>query len=103
MLGWFSADAARASRRNLFERLLIVGNIFGQEFQRNKAAKLGVLGLVDNTHPAAAELLNNAVVRDGLAYHWRESYVCETGKSMKVGEMVVAQEDCCCLGRERSV
>jgi hypothetical protein len=22
-------------------------------------------------------------VRNGLADHWRESYVCETGKSMK--------------------
>jgi hypothetical protein len=27
------------------------------------------------------------VVRDGLADHWRESYVCETGKSMKAVDM----------------
>jgi hypothetical protein len=27
--------------------------------------------------------MDDAVVRDGLAEHWRESYVCETGKSMK--------------------
>jgi hypothetical protein len=32
---------------------------------------------------ATAELLDDAVVRDGLADHWRESYVRETGKSMK--------------------
>jgi hypothetical protein len=24
-------------------------------------------------------------MRDGLADHWRESYVCETGKSMNAG------------------
>jgi len=35
--------------------------------------------LIEHTHPAA-ELLHNAVVRDGLADHWRESYVCETGQ-----------------------
>jgi hypothetical protein len=35
-------------------------------------------------------------VRDGLVDHWRESYVCETGKSMKAMELAVAQEDCCC-------
>jgi hypothetical protein len=35
-------------------------------------------------------------VRNGLPDHWRESYVCETGKSMKAMELVVAQEDCCC-------
>ena len=31
--------------------------------------KARVLGLVHNTHPAAAELLDDAVVRDGLADH----------------------------------
>ena len=33
--------------------------------------------------PATAQLLDDAVVRNGLANHWRESYVCETRKSMK--------------------
>ena len=31
-----------------------------------------VLGFVDHTHPAAAQLLDDAVVRDGLANHWAE-------------------------------
>ena len=35
------------------------------------------------THAATAELLDDAVVRDGLADHWRESYVGEAGKSSK--------------------
>jgi hypothetical protein len=38
-----------------------------QEFQCHEAMKAGVLGLVDDTHPAAAEFFNNAVMRDGLA------------------------------------
>ena len=53
------------------ERLRILCDIVGQEFQRDKAVELDVLGLVDDTHPATAELLDNAVVRDGLADHWQ--------------------------------
>jgi hypothetical protein len=34
-------------------------------------------------------------MRDGSPDHWRESYVCETGKSMKAMELAVAQEDNC--------
>ena len=52
-----------------FQCLRILGHFVGQEFQGDEAAKLGVLGLVDHTHPAAAELLDDAVVRDGLADH----------------------------------
>ena len=40
-----------------------------------------VLGFVDHSHTTAAQLLDDAVVRDGLADHWRESYVGEMGKS----------------------
>jgi hypothetical protein len=39
---------------------------FGQEFQSHEAVEFNVLGLVHDTHAAAAELLDNAVVRDGL-------------------------------------
>jgi hypothetical protein len=28
---------------------------------------------------------------DGLPDHWRESYVCETGKSMKAVELAVCE------------
>jgi hypothetical protein len=34
----------------------------------------------DDTHPATAELLNDAVTRNGLSNHWRESYVWEKGQ-----------------------
>jgi hypothetical protein len=32
-------------------------------------------------------------VRDGLADHWRESYVPRTGKSMKAGELTASRKD----------
>ena len=52
-----------------FQRLRVFGDFVGQEFERDKATEPCVLGLVDDTHPAAAELLDDAVVRDGLADH----------------------------------
>ncbi len=44
-------------------------NFSGKKFKGDEAAKLGVLGLIDHAHPSAAELLNDPVVRDGLADH----------------------------------
>jgi len=38
---------------------------------------------VNNAHAATAKLFDDAVVRDGLPDHWRESYFCKTSKSMK--------------------
>jgi hypothetical protein len=32
-------------------------------------------------------------VRDGLAKHWRESYVCRADKSMKAVELATALKD----------
>ena len=40
-----------------------------------------------------AQVLDDAVVGNGLADHWRESYVRETRKSMKAVELAVPQED----------
>src|SRR6266576_4427081 len=50
-----------------FQSLRITGNVVGQELQGDEAAKLGVLGLVDHTHSAAAQFLQDAIVRNGLA------------------------------------
>ena len=54
-----------------FQCLLILRHIFGEKLQRKEAPKLGVLGLVHNPHAAAAEFLDNAVVRDDLVDHGR--------------------------------
>jgi hypothetical protein len=41
--------------------------------QGDKAVQLNVLRLVDHTHTAAAELLDDAVVRDGLANQFKKA------------------------------
>src|SRR5262249_50781109 len=45
----------------------VAGDVFRQEFQGHKATEAGVFGFVDDAHPAAAELIDNAVVGDDLA------------------------------------
>src|ERR1700686_4448509 len=47
----------------------IVLHLRRQEFQRDMAVQIEVFGFVDHTHPAAAQLLDDAIVRDGLADH----------------------------------
>jgi hypothetical protein len=49
------------------KRLGVFGHILGQKLQRNKAIEFDVLGFVHNAHPAAPELFEDAVVRNGLA------------------------------------
>ena len=49
------------------EGLRVFGYVVGQELQGDKAVELHVLGFVDHTHAAATELLDDAVVRNGLA------------------------------------
>ena len=61
------------------ERLRVAGNILRQELKGDEAMQPRVLGFIHHTHPPAAQLLDDAVVRDGLAdklggdSHWRES------------------------------
>src|SRR5580700_12249612 len=51
------------------QRLRIFGYFVGQKFQRDEAVQLGVLGFVDDAHAAAAQFLDDAVVRDDLPNH----------------------------------
>lgn len=37
-----------------------------QDFERHHAAELGILGLIDDTHTSAVELLQDAIVGNGL-------------------------------------
>ena len=93
MLGWLRADAARASRR---KRSSACGS--WQTLQAGTSGRrsdqVRVLGLIDHTHPATAQLLHDAVVRNGLADHAQECYGGSGGKSMKAVELAVSQEDC---------
>src|ERR1700730_4892784 len=52
------------------ERLLVAGNIIGQEFEGYEAVQARVFRFVHNSHAAATEFLNDVVVRDGFADHW---------------------------------
>src|SRR5207237_6863259 len=49
--------------------LAILGHAFRQELKGDKAVQPRVFGLVNNTHAAATELLDDAVVRDGPPDH----------------------------------
>ena len=63
----FELEAAKS-----FQSLRIVGNMVGEEFEGYEATKIDILGLVDDSHPATAEFLDDAVMRDRLADHWCE-------------------------------
>ena len=51
------------------QRLWIFGHIVRQKLERDEAMQSRVLSLVDDAHPAAAQFLDDAIVRDGLADH----------------------------------
>ena len=51
------------------ERLRVLHNVIRKEFERNESSKIGVLGFIDHTHTTATELLDDAVVRNGLTDH----------------------------------
>ena len=53
--------------------LRILRDFVGEEFQGDMAVKIGVFGFVDNSHASAADLLDEAKMRDGLSdlgYHF---------------------------------
>ena len=58
-------EGRRLSSKPL-QPLAVVGEGLGQEFEGNEAVQAGVLSLVNHTHPATTELLDDAVMRDGL-------------------------------------
>ena len=63
------------------ERLRVAGNVFRQELQGDEAVEPSVLGLVDHTHAAAAELLDDAVVAQVLVDNRRMAdFVSAIGK-----------------------
>src|SRR5712692_9495030 len=51
------------------ERLAIARKLLGQKLQGDAAAEARVFGLVNHAHAAAPELLNDAIVGNGLADH----------------------------------
>ena len=67
------ADVGMVQRRRslgltlkTLNRLWFLGKLAGKNFRATKR-QFGVFGLVHHTHPAAAELVNNAVMRNRFA------------------------------------
>ena len=48
------------------KRVGITDDFIRQKFKRHEAAQTDVLGLVNHSHSARAQLLDDAVMRDGL-------------------------------------
>jgi hypothetical protein len=53
----------------------------GRNFKAT-ATEFDVLGLIDHTHASAAKLLDDAVVRNGLANHRRESRLVNESRAV---------------------
>src|ERR1700687_6440263 len=73
------------------QSLAVPGDFIGQKLERHKAMQPSVLSLIDHTHAATTELLDDAVVRDGLADHPKKCYGGRGGKSTKAGNFAVSQ------------
>src|SRR5512135_2738398 len=54
------------------QALGVVSHLPWQDLKRHIAPELRVRRAIHHTHSATAELLNDAVVRDGLPDHWAE-------------------------------
>jgi hypothetical protein len=50
--------------------LRVARYICWKKFEGDSAVKPGILGLIDDTHPATTQLFQDAVVRNGLAEEW---------------------------------
>jgi hypothetical protein len=48
---------------------LVAGEFWRKELEGNRASESDVLGLVDHTHPSAAEFFEDPVTRYGLTDH----------------------------------
>ena len=66
MFVWFSADAVCASRANRLKASGSPRELVGDELERHRTAQPRIFGLVHDAHAAAAQLLDDAVVRERL-------------------------------------
>ena len=55
------------------ECLRVAGNFFRQKLESNETMKPRVLSLVDDAHAAAAELLDDSIMRDRRIDHIRRT------------------------------
>src|ERR1035438_6695641 len=68
-IGMVERGGGACSPAEALERLGLRSDVFGKEFEGDEPSQVDVFGLVHDTHAATAQLLDDAVVRDGLADH----------------------------------
>jgi hypothetical protein len=73
--------------------LCVFGYIIRQELESYEAMQLYILGFVNHTHPAIAQLLDDAVVRKGLPDHWADILGLEVGQVNEGGELGPLRQD----------
>ena len=66
-VGMVQSGSGASFAAETLESVRVTDQIIGEELESNETAKVGVFGLVDDAHAAAAQLLNDAVVRNGFA------------------------------------
>ena len=84
MFGWLSAETARASRTNRAFRVRVGHALGWQHFDRNEPAETRILRLVDHTHTALADLLDDPVVGEGGPDHARGKVNFDRLKALRI-------------------
>ncbi len=69
MLGLVQGRGRAGLAPEALQSLRVVGKFVGKKFQGDEAPQLGVFSFVNHAHPAAAQLVYDAIVRDGLSDH----------------------------------
>jgi hypothetical protein len=70
------------------ERLLVLGDIIGQELEGDKTAQLEVCGLADDSHATTADFFENAIVGNRWAISRGGRFISGTRRSELKGESV---------------
>src|ERR1700758_3520825 len=81
----------RLSAKTL-EGMWVLGQVVRKKLKRDKPSKRSVLGLVHNTHAAAAQLFDDAVVGDSFADHWNDAVRATSRLASLKASVVVIQE-----------
>jgi hypothetical protein len=90
-VGMFQCQGGSGLTLEAFHCMAITGQLIGQEFQGDLTAEPSVLGLVDDAHTAATELLDDAVMRDSLANHGEKAKLW--GVMLGARKLVVNEAD----------
>ena len=69
-VGVIQSRSGTASRRKRSRASGSLASSSGRNFSATKRPRRGVLGLINDAHSAAADFLDDAVMRDGLADHF---------------------------------